>query len=143
MHMRRSGSRMAPICSQGSYILFAGGFHHPPALFELRVRRKDGATTAVIRHRFRWESREFLAEAMVWLFERGDEAIRLETRFDRDAGEYVLFVQKRDGSHVTERFKDAATFRARLEGLEQSLETTHWTRSGPFILPESWMRKPS
>jgi len=75
---------------------------------------------------------------MIWLFERAEEAIRIETRFDRQTGEYVLITADRVGVRHTERFGDASAFRLRLEALEQQLATDRWTRTGPFLLRDGW-----
>ena len=75
---------------------------------------------------------------MIWLFERDVHAIRIETRFDRASGEYVLVTEERNGARKTERFRDAAAFRLRLEALEEQLESNHWTRTGPFLLRDGW-----
>ena len=75
---------------------------------------------------------------MIWLFERAAQAIRIETRFDRASGEYVLVTEERNGTRETERFRDAAAFRLRLKALEQQLESNHWTRTGPFLLRDGW-----
>ena len=75
---------------------------------------------------------------MIWLFQREQQALRIETRFDRPSGEYVLVTEDHNGDRETERFRDAASFRMRLEALEQQLETDHWTRTGPFLLRDGW-----
>jgi hypothetical protein len=75
---------------------------------------------------------------MVWLFERDDRAIRVETRFDRDTSEYVLIQQRADDGEIIERFGDESMFRARLETLERQLETESWRRTGPFLLSDGW-----
>ena len=45
---------------------------------------------------------------MIWLFERGNEAIRIETR--KEVGEFVLTVYWHDGQCQVERFADARGF---------------------------------
>lgn len=75
---------------------------------------------------------------MVWLFARGEQAIRLETRYDRVTADYVLVQHQRDGGEKVERFKDSAAFRVRLEEVETQLETERWVRSGPFLLRDGW-----
>jgi hypothetical protein len=79
---------------------------------------------------------------MLWFFERSDQKIELETRFDNAAAEYVLIVRRPDGREQVERFADASSFRTRLVALEQGLETEHWHNTGPpVILPEGWPSK--
>jgi len=77
---------------------------------------------------------------MVWFFERNDEFLRVETRYDRDTAEFVLITHAPDGGEQTERFTDAVTFRLRLEALECQLEATHWTQHGPLFLHDGWRR---
>ena len=74
---------------------------------------------------------------MVWLFERGEGAVRGETRCDSASEGYVLILHRRTGSE-TERFDNAEAFRARLEHLEQQLERERWNRTGPFFLRDGW-----
>jgi hypothetical protein len=74
---------------------------------------------------------------MVWLFERHDDALRVETRYDRERAEYQLIVQ-RGAKNDVERFTDADAFRTRLEQLEQQLEAERWERKGPFFLKDGW-----
>ena len=76
---------------------------------------------------------------MVWLYERGAEALRLETRFDENAREYVLVILWADGRAETERFREYAAFDARLRGLEQQLSAEHWMLAGsPTFLRDGW-----
>ena len=76
---------------------------------------------------------------MIWIFERGQEALRLETRFDSIHGEFVLVVVWSDQRHQTERFGDVVAFDSRLRQFEQQLAAEHWTQIGPpTILPEGW-----
>jgi hypothetical protein len=76
---------------------------------------------------------------MVWFFERADEVLELETRYDNATSEYVL-EQRRPGAPAeVERFKDAATFRQRLQAIETSLDGQRWEqRSTPAILSHGW-----
>jgi len=73
---------------------------------------------------------------MVWLFERGHESCRLETRYDNIAAQYVLTIVQPDGEERTERFTDAAVFRTRLVALEHDLEG--WTSHEPLFLKDGW-----
>jgi hypothetical protein len=73
---------------------------------------------------------------MVWLFERDKESCRLETRYDNLTAQYVLTIVQSDGAERTERFTDAAHFRARLVVLEHDLEG--WTSHDPVFLKDGW-----
>ena len=76
---------------------------------------------------------------MIWMFERGQEALRLETRFDNVRCEYVLVVVWSDQRVETERFRDPALFDRRVRALEQQLASEQWTYVGPpTILPDGW-----
>ena len=77
--------------------------------------------------------------AMIWIFERGHEALRLETRFDNVRDEFVLVVVWADQRRETERFRRQDAFDARLRALEQQLAGEHWTQVGsPTILRDGW-----
>jgi hypothetical protein len=73
---------------------------------------------------------------MVWLFERAQESCRLETRYDNIADQYVLTIVQSDSAERTERFTDAALFRARLVALENDL--AGWTSREPVFLKDGW-----
>jgi hypothetical protein len=75
---------------------------------------------------------------MVWLFERGEQTLRLETRFDAVSEDYLLIVHRTDGTAM-ERFADADAFRSRLEILERQLEDERWQRApAPIFLRDGW-----
>lgn len=79
---------------------------------------------------------------MLWFFERNDQSLRLETRYDNDTSEYVLILNWPDGHEETERFTDREEYRLRLVALENSFETQRWVRHGPpMILPDGWPNK--
>ena len=76
---------------------------------------------------------------MIWLFERDQQSVSLETRYDNDTTEYVAIATYPDGRQETERFQDAERFRHWLQLWETQLEAEHWTRRGaPIVLPDGW-----
>jgi hypothetical protein len=76
---------------------------------------------------------------MLWLYERDNESIRLETRYDNDARDYVVVVHYPDGRELIERFRTPEACREWLMSLENNLDDGHWIRRGPpIILPEGW-----
>jgi hypothetical protein len=76
---------------------------------------------------------------MIWIFERGQEALRIETRVDTATGEYVATVLWANGQSQEERFRREDAFKARLLALERQLADEHWTQiGGPTILDEVW-----
>ena len=77
---------------------------------------------------------------MLWNYERSNQVLRIEARFDGARNEYVLTIRSIDRRAQTERFADAASFRERLDQLERQLALGQWkTRS---ILPLRHASKP-
>lgn len=75
---------------------------------------------------------------MIWLYEKNENALRIETRYDNQTREYVLTVHRADGSE-TERYAALETFRQRLLALEKTLVDQRWRRAGPPLFdPEGW-----
>lgn len=58
---------------------------------------------------------------MLWFFERDDESLKLETRYDNDTSEFVVIVRHPDGREHTERFTDGDEYGAWLERFETNL----------------------
>jgi hypothetical protein len=76
---------------------------------------------------------------MIWIFKRGDQSLRLETRYDNETTEYVLIVHHPDGSHQTERFNDSVAFQTRLDTLDRQLGSENWHYVGaPVLLGDGW-----
>jgi hypothetical protein len=76
---------------------------------------------------------------MIWLYERGAEILKIETRFERTTSNYELVWHRPDGTHTVEQFANEAAFRVRLEAVEAALTTEEWSRYGPpQILKEGW-----
>jgi hypothetical protein len=76
---------------------------------------------------------------MIWIFERGKEALRIETRVDGETGDYVAVTVWADGQKKEERFRSEESFRARLLALERQLADEHWTQiGGPTVIKDGW-----
>jgi hypothetical protein len=75
---------------------------------------------------------------MVWMYVRGSESLRVETRFDNETNEYVLIVYREDGTQQGTRFKDPALFQTRLETLEKHLDRERWQADGVRLLRDGW-----
>ena len=76
---------------------------------------------------------------MIWTFKRGQESLRLDTRYNNKTTEYVLIIHHPDGSHQTEWFNDRATFQARLDLLDRRLRRENWQYVGaPVLLRHGW-----
>jgi len=80
---------------------------------------------------------------MLWFFERHDESLTIDTRYDNDTSEFVAIVRYSDGREQTKRFSEADEYGLWLDMLERSLEQEHWTRhtGGPVVLPDGWPNK--
>ena len=65
---------------------------------------------------------------MIWLFERPDEALSVETEYDNVSGEYLVKLRQPDGAVITERFSNTEALERRLVALEESLEADRWKR---------------
>jgi hypothetical protein len=79
---------------------------------------------------------------MLWFFDRDDESLRCETRFDNDRWEFVVVVKYPDGSERTERFSTPDDFRKWIVAFDQLLREQHWVgRTGPIVLPYGWPHK--
>ena len=76
---------------------------------------------------------------MVWFFARGNDSVRVETRFDNSSREFVLEVSWADRPLETERYTDLAAFQARVMTVEAQLEAVAFAQVGnPEILPHGW-----
>ena len=76
---------------------------------------------------------------MVWLFERNDEVVKIETRYDSSAEAYVLRLVWADGRESTEQYADASAFDARTLALERELMESRWVQQGgPRLQADGW-----
>lgn len=71
---------------------------------------------------------------MLWLYERDDEAMHVETRVDTQTGEYVGVLIWPDGRRETLRSADGPSFRTWLRRLEDDLQRGRWSLAGPGTL---------
>jgi hypothetical protein len=79
---------------------------------------------------------------LIWLYEKDHLSLRLETRYDNRALQYVLVIHRPDGTS-TENYEKLEEFRQRLLALEKSLAGDEWRRSGPpTIDPAGWPDDP-
>jgi hypothetical protein len=75
---------------------------------------------------------------MLWIYERSNETLRIETRFDNATNEYVLITRRVDGTEQVERFPDAPSFQTRLDSLERQLEAEEWRNRSVTALHDGW-----
>ncbi len=79
---------------------------------------------------------------MIWFYKRDKIALRLETRYDNKAAEYVAVLHHPDGRQELQRFSQLVAFRQWLLTLEETLAADRWTQKGsPDILPDGWPSK--
>jgi len=80
--------------------------------------------------------------SMIWFYTRDRDSLRLETRYDNDALEYVGILTRPDGTRDVKRFATVETFREWLVTLEAELNAQRWTSSAePQVLPDGWPNK--
>lgn len=70
---------------------------------------------------------------MLWLFERDEESLNLETRYNNDTSEYVVIVRYPDGRDHSERFTDSDQCRAWLGHCDRDYVTSRHERTGTSI----------
>ena len=76
---------------------------------------------------------------MVWFFGRGNETVRVETRFDNASREYVVEIDWGNRPKETERYRELPAFEARVASVEAQLRAQSWAQiGGPEILPDGW-----
>ncbi len=79
---------------------------------------------------------------MLWFFDRDNEKVEVETRFDNNTLDYVLVIRWPDGRQEIERFANTESFSARVIGLSEELKSMNWRNTGsPIVLPEGWLDK--
>jgi hypothetical protein len=79
---------------------------------------------------------------MLWFFDRNDQSVCLETRYDNESAEFVAVVRWPSGDEQLKRFADAEAFRLWLVAFEQAVKAEQWLgRSGPIVLPYGWPNK--
>jgi hypothetical protein len=76
---------------------------------------------------------------MIWFFERGTDTLRIETRFNNEAGMYELIWHHPNGTRTVEEFALEDEFRARSEAVEASLLSEDWQPAdSPQLLRDGW-----
>jgi hypothetical protein len=76
---------------------------------------------------------------MIWMYERGDATMTIETRFNRDSQTYELIWHEADGSERRESFGTEPEFRERLNAIAIALAEQNWRQAGPPAFdPDGW-----
>jgi hypothetical protein len=76
---------------------------------------------------------------VIWFFQRAGIEMRVVTRFDQHAGDYVVEVEWPDKDKAIERYGDYDTFNQRVQRLQLELLESRWMQNGtPALLSDGW-----
>lgn len=75
---------------------------------------------------------------MVYIFERQNEVIQVETRYANESKTFQIICRLADGTTTQESFGGEASFRSRLDEIRTGLERDAWHTAGPHLLAEGW-----
>ena len=75
---------------------------------------------------------------MVYIFERSDEVVRIETRYINEARSFQIVCRFPDGTTTQESLTGEASFRSRLAETRAQLERDGWRTAGPALLADGW-----
>jgi hypothetical protein len=76
---------------------------------------------------------------VIWFFTRADEAMRVVTRFDQSAQEYIVEVEWPARQSVVERYADYSAFNQRVQQLHVELLESRWVQNGqPSLIADGW-----
>jgi hypothetical protein len=75
---------------------------------------------------------------MLWIYRRGSDSLRVQTRFDKGTEEYVLVTYREDGTEREERFNDPDAFQTRLATFEAQLGRERWQSDCVRLLSDGW-----
>ena len=75
---------------------------------------------------------------MVYIFERKNEVMQIETRYINASRVFQIICRLADGTTTQESFSGEASFRSRLDELRTQLEHDAWHTAGPQLLTDGW-----
>ena len=75
---------------------------------------------------------------MVYIFERENEAVQVETRYNKTSKTFQIISRLVDGTTTQESFSGEMSFRSRLDEIRAGLEKDAWHSAGPHLLTEGW-----
>jgi hypothetical protein len=76
---------------------------------------------------------------VIWFFQRAGSAMRVVTRFDQIAGEYVVEVEWSDRDTTVERYAEYEAFNQRVQRLHTELLEGRWLQHGtPTLIRDGW-----
>ena len=78
---------------------------------------------------------------MLWFYDRPNEQLRVEARYDNDTAEFVVVVNWPDGREQTERFSALHEFQAWLTSFDGAMAAEQWRPNTPIVLPYGWPDK--
>jgi hypothetical protein len=78
---------------------------------------------------------------MLWIFERANQTLQVETRIDNRRREYVLIVRSH-GTEQVDHFPDGVSFQMRVVALERQLEKEQWHTHSSVAMRDAWKLEP-
>jgi hypothetical protein len=75
---------------------------------------------------------------VVYIFERSDQVVRIETRYINEARSFQIVCRFPDGTTTQQMFTGEASFRTRLAETRAQLERDGWQTAGPALLADGW-----
>ena len=75
---------------------------------------------------------------MIYIFERSNEVVQIETRYINASKTFQIVCRLTDGTTTQESFSGEASFRSRLDGIRTDLERDAWHTAGPRLLADGW-----
>lgn len=76
---------------------------------------------------------------MIWMYERGDATMTIETRFNKASSLYELVWHEGNGTKRLETFVTESEFKERLSAIAIALQEQRWRQAGPPTLdPDGW-----
>jgi hypothetical protein len=75
---------------------------------------------------------------VVYIFERSDQVVKIETRYINEARSFQIVCRFPDGTTTQQTFTGEASFRSRLDETRAQLERDGWHTAGPALLADGW-----
>jgi hypothetical protein len=77
--------------------------------------------------------------SVIWFFQRAGAEMRVVTRFDQTAGDYVVELEWPDRDKAIERYVDYEAFNQRVQRLQTELLESRWSQNGqPAFISDGW-----
>jgi hypothetical protein len=76
---------------------------------------------------------------VIWFFQRSGAEMRVVTRVDQHAGDYVVEVEWPDRDKAIERYAEYNAFNQRVQQLHRELLESRWIQQGiPTLMTDGW-----